>query len=293
MIARQLFSPFVEGSPLPAKPVFTTDFRFHVGDVAFYSSFQPVTGEVPAPDGLLSVVKDRDQIDRYFRLCGELLPQVIVEFGIKWGGSTALLHAMNQPQLQLLVSFELKPVPAPNLSAYISTRSLESVVRPYYGVNQADRGRLVSIMAAELSGRKIDLVIDDASHLLDETRASFETLFPLMRPGGIYVIEDWNAEHLVADALQQVMADVDRPDHAKLAAELGQAFIAQPRPDVRLVRLPLELVLARASARDVIREITVMDNWVVIRRGEEPLDPASFRLADLVKDHFKNLRPLG
>ena len=36
-----------------------------------------------------------------------------------------------------------------------------------------------------------------------------------------------------------------------------------------------------------------MNNWVVIRRGDEPVDPTSFRLADLMKDHFINLRPLG
>jgi len=152
---------------------------------------------------------------------------------------------------------------------------------------------VASIMAADLSGKQIDLVIDDASHLLDETRASFETLFPLMRPGGIYVIEDWNSDHLVADGLERALLDVDNPGHAKLVADLGKAIAAQPVPRARLVRLPLELVLARASARDVIREVTVMDNWVVIKRGDEPVDPASFRLADLVHDHFGNLRAFG
>ena len=42
----------------------------------------------------------------------------------------------------------------------------------------------------EFDGR-LDLVIDDASHELHATKASFETLFPLPRSGGWYIIEDW------------------------------------------------------------------------------------------------------
>ena len=42
----------------------------------------------------------------------------------------------------------------------------------------------------EFDGR-LDLVIDDASHELHATKASFETLFPLLRSGGWYIIEDW------------------------------------------------------------------------------------------------------
>ena len=35
-----------------------------------------------------------------------------------------------------------------------------------------------------------DLIVDDASHLPSLTIASFEILFPLLAPGGVYVIED-------------------------------------------------------------------------------------------------------
>ncbi|MFP3608175.1 class I SAM-dependent methyltransferase, partial [Paraburkholderia sp. SIMBA_053] len=36
------------------------------------------------------------------------------------------------------------------------------------------------------------LVVDDASHFYEQTKTSFKTLFPLVRPGGLYIIEDWN-----------------------------------------------------------------------------------------------------
>lgn len=36
-----------------------------------------------------------------------------------------------------------------------------------------------------------DLIVDDASHYGLATQQSFLNLFPLVRPGGYYVIEDW------------------------------------------------------------------------------------------------------
>lgn len=37
---------------------------------------------------------------------------------------------------------------------------------------------------------EFDIIIDDASHLASKTIKSFELLFPLLKSGGIYVIED-------------------------------------------------------------------------------------------------------
>ena len=50
------------------------------------------------------------------------------------------------------------------------------------------------IVLGELAN-ELDLVVDDASHAYEETKTSFEVLFPLLRPGGIYVIEDWSWAH--------------------------------------------------------------------------------------------------
>lgn len=36
-----------------------------------------------------------------------------------------------------------------------------------------------------------DLIVDDASHDGVLTRRTWELLWPLVRPGGFYVIEDW------------------------------------------------------------------------------------------------------
>lgn len=66
----------------------------------------------------------------------------------------------------------------------------------------------LATMAAEVG--PFDIVIDDGSHLSAHVITSFETLFPLLNPGGIYVIEDlqtsywpgWNGRR----------TDLDDPD---------------------------------------------------------------------------------
>lgn len=45
-------------------------------------------------------------------------------------------------------------------------------------------------LLAKLNGRKLDVVIDDASHMTNDQIASFNLLKPAMNPGGLYVIED-------------------------------------------------------------------------------------------------------
>lgn len=40
-------------------------------------------------------------------------------------------------------------------------------------------------------GGPFDLIVDDASHQGGQTRRSWELLWPLLAPGGFYVVEDW------------------------------------------------------------------------------------------------------
>lgn len=42
-----------------------------------------------------------------------------------------------------------------------------------------------------LDHQQFDLIVDDASHLGDLTALAFGNLWPLVAPGGYYVIEDW------------------------------------------------------------------------------------------------------
>ena len=49
------------------------------------------------------------------------------------------------------------------------------------------------------------------------TRASFECVFPRLRPGGLFVIEDWNADHVFRDAARKVLVDPSAPHHEAMA----------------------------------------------------------------------------
>lgn len=60
----------------------------------------------------------------------------------------------------------------------------------YATADQTDRRRLDEVrLAYAPSG--FDLIIDDASHIGHSTAISFKALFPYLKSGGFYVIEDW------------------------------------------------------------------------------------------------------
>jgi cephalosporin hydroxylase len=59
-------------------------------------------------------------------------------------------------------------------------------IKIYQG-DQSDAAFLQRVSSAE---GPFDIIIDDGSHIQSHIIASFETLFPILKPGGIYVIED-------------------------------------------------------------------------------------------------------
>jgi cephalosporin hydroxylase len=61
----------------------------------------------------------------------------------------------------------------------------------HYGVSQDDAKKLKEIVNTDFGG-ELDLVVDDASHFYEQTKTSFKTLFPLVRLGGLYIVEDWS-----------------------------------------------------------------------------------------------------
>lgn len=66
-------------------------------------------------------------------------------------------------------------------------------MRTYYGLSQDDPA-LDDVLHDEFPDG-IDLIIDDASHQYEQTRKTFEIAFPHLKPGGLYVIEDWAWAH--------------------------------------------------------------------------------------------------
>jgi predicted O-methyltransferase YrrM len=242
------------------------------------------------------LVKSLALVERYRQLCTWFPDASIVELGIAEGGSTALLALWARPRR--LIALDLEPTPLGALAEFVAAHGFGGVVLPHYGVDQADRRRVSDIVDADLDGHPIDIVIDDCSHQYDPTRSSFETLFPRLRPGGRYVIEDWNADHVMYDAVRAALTDPGAPHHEAVVHEFTKAMqdpanLAQPMARVPLTRLAAELLVARCSLTEAIASVTVDEFWIVVERGAGRLDADSFRLSDHYTDHFGFVPPRG
>jgi SAM-dependent methyltransferase len=235
--------------------------RFTVGETVFQT---PPPGMLLTPDPMegvdFFVMKDRALIERHASLIAELRPQRIVELGVFTGGSTALLAELAAPTT--LVAVDNRPV-EPALQAFLARRGLEHAVRVHDDVDQADRARLAEIVG----GEPLDLVVDDCSHLYAPTRASFNELFPRLRPGGQFVIEDWRWAHPHLDADDDGLFEGETP----------------------LTRLIFEIVLAVPSVPGLIDEVVIDEESVRIARGDAPIDPPGFDIAACCRPRGRQL----
>lgn len=106
-------------------------------------------------------------------------PIVLLELGVHTGGS--LLLWRDYFPRGTIVGVDVKRWPG---------FEPPDRVRVFEG-SQADRPFL-SRVAAEVAPAGFDIIIDDASHLGEPTRVAFWHLFDHhLKPGGLYVIEDW------------------------------------------------------------------------------------------------------
>jgi hypothetical protein len=124
-----------------------------------------------------------------------------------------------------------------------------------------------AIIDHEFADEPVDLVIDDASHHYDLSRKSFEIIFPRVREGGFYIIEDWHWAHM-NDARYQS----------------GEAFGGQPA----LTNLVFELLIAYGSHPDLFWNIVVRDWFIAVQRGSKVL-PENFNLDDMLRMRGKKL----
>jgi len=213
--------------------------------------------------------KNRQLIDDLLKIRETTHIERIVDLGIFKGGSMALYTLLFEPLKLVGIEFAIDAV-AP-LRDFIDRHALTESVRPYYGVNQADDARVRSIVEAEFAGANIDFVVDDASHFYFETRASFNTLFPYLRPGGLYMLEDWGWAHWPGDLWQK-----------------SQAFEAS-RP--ALSNFVFELCMLCASRPDLVESLHVTFNSCVVRRGPGEIPRGSFKIEDCYLTRGKWFKP--
>ncbi|GJM37626.1 MAG: hypothetical protein DHS20C19_09930 [Acidimicrobiales bacterium] len=228
----------------------------------------------------ITLKKPMWMLDRYRELATEFPAPNMVEVGLWDGGSTAFLAATFQPRA--LVGIELDERPLEALDRFLADSPLQPRVHAYTGVDQADTERLTQLVDTHVEG-ELDVVIDDASHLLEPTTATFDCLFPRLRAGGVFVIEDWSHDHQMAFGIRRALArgELD-PDQVVT----GDGRI----PDSPQSRIILDCVLATANNDGVIADVRVRQGLAEVRRGDGPV-PDDFSIRDHIGEMGRLVSP--
>jgi len=239
----------------------------------------------------LCVRKPPALVERIVSILREVEPRRMVELGIAQGGSIALSCLVSDPEL--LVAFELSEHRIEPLDRFLTRRNLTDRVDLHYGTDQGDGRLLHDRVVTKTGGAALDLVIDDASHRYEETRASFEALFPLLRPGGLFVIEDWGWQlrgrrlfGTFEDGIRDRQAagtESEPYGGARRGTYLG--VYLENANQVPLVRFTAEILMAQACATEAIASVRADAAVCVVERGAADLDPDAFRLADYYVDY--------
>jgi hypothetical protein len=101
--------------------------------------------------------------------------------------------------------------------------------------------------------------------MYDLTKASFEALFPFLRPGGLYIIEDWAWAH---------WKNFDAPAHWSLKTEP--------------TKLIFELVEATGTSKELISSLIIMQGFMVAERAQTEL-PGRFKLDEHIYRRRKGI----
>lgn len=117
---------------------------------------------------------------------------------------------------------------------------------PRIVVLQGDQSDPESLERALASCPPFDLIIDDGSHIGSHIVTSFKTLFPKLKPGGLYAIEDL---------------------HTAYSPEHGGGPAGTPGTSLDLLRSLVDRVQPESGAHD-IAELHVFDNLALIRKTE-------------------------
>lgn len=243
--------------------------RMLLGDLVFYLGRRRNAADQGDVDGFI-FRKGRRIVDQYAAILprfGGLRPvRHLLELGIYEGGSIAFWFEHFAPERYVALDKKAS-VNSPYFDRYVAARGLADRIRTYWQTDQGNVAQLRQIVADEFKGRPLDLVMDDASHQYEPTRTSFETLFPFLRPGGLYVIEDWSW-----GCWPNLSANFPFPKGTELPRLVSQIVEAAGSMTGQVVGSgPLH------TLRPQIASVTVTGDLVFVERG--PADvPADFSL---------------
>ena len=183
----------------------------------------------------------------------------IVELGIYKGGSIAMYEELFSPKRLIGIDIQRERVVA--LDEYLERRGAQDRVRLHYGTAQGDLEAIRKIFSDDLAdGRCLDVVIDDASHQYQPTKKSLSVLLPLLRSGGIYLIEDWGWAHW-------------EPQYRRYR---NREYNVDDAP---LSKLVLEAVMVSSTNPEVISDVFVDRDHAVFVRGWKDIPEHDFEIS--------------
>jgi predicted O-methyltransferase YrrM len=236
----------------------TTEFA--IGSTSFVVDITSGKNRRKSDERAFTIVKSVGYLNQYISLSNIFKPKSILELGVFQGGGFAFLDALFEPSR--MSAIEIDQTSIPPLHEWVLSHPGRSV---HFGKSQADTELLKDVVQHDLGG-VLDLVVDDASHLYEESKHSFETLFPLLSPGGYYVIEDWTWSY--GDAYQGELAP--NAEKAGLSNLVFDIIELQGSTDiVSEVRTSRQLALIKKSATATS---VPQDFWQLIKRRGKKRD---------------------
>jgi len=78
---------------------------------------------------------------------------------------------------------------------YVDINGPRDVLPPRTWIQQCDQADAAALEKLHNASGDYDIIIDDASHFSSKTIASFQILWPWLRPGGYYLVEDTHSSY--------------------------------------------------------------------------------------------------
>ncbi|RAK57145.1 class I SAM-dependent methyltransferase [Phenylobacterium deserti] len=191
-------------------------FRFHNGN---YENLRTTADEIV-------VLKRRFFMENYRALAAHGPVRRMLEVGVFQGGSS-LLFADMFPEAKI-VGIDWNQG-NPEIQAHLERMGYADRVKLYWGVSQDDRARIEGILRAEFEGEPLDWVVDDCSHLYSYTTKSFDVVYPHIRRGGFYALEDWGCVHKLGRALPAYFFETEQKPLSAMVLELAMAAVCYPQ----------------------------------------------------------------
>jgi hypothetical protein len=227
-----------------------SETEFIVGGVRFLCSLDDYARKTD--QNRIIILKDRRSLESYCTVLRNHVARNVLEFGVLEGGSAVLFSLLLD--LDKFVGVEMNDQP-PGLRQFLSEQEVGKRIRLHFKTSQTDEAKVRDIIRNEFDATPLDLIIDDASHAYALTKQTFEIAFPHLRPGGLYVIEDWGWAHW-----KDCSACMGEPALSRLIFELSMVCATNPK---------------------IINDVWVHSSFVFIRKSEEANELLDFSIDNL------------